>query len=144
MKLPLSGTERSYLRKNRIRIDQILTKTTEELKDILNCSTDRAKELKGLLDFQQIPSIGLGASKIMVQALGFYSVNDVRNENPAELFDRYEELVGCRVDPCVEDQIRCIVYHANELNSVLVWSDFTDERKAYRNTQGYPPTRPEK
>ncbi len=144
MKLPLSGTERSNLRKNRVRIDQIPTKTTEELKTILNCSADRAKELKGLLDFQQIPSIGLGASKMMVQVLGFYSVNDVRNENPAELFDRYEELVGCRVDPCVEDQLRCIVFHANELNSVLVWSDFTDERKAYRNTQGYPSTRPEK
>ena len=143
MKLPLSEMERNYLRKNRVRINQILTKTTEELKFILNCSTERANELKGLVDFQQIPSIGLGAAKMMVHVLGFYAVNDVRNENPAELFDRYERLVGCRVDPCVEDQFRCIVYHANELNSVLEWPDFTDERKAYRNTHGYPSNRPD-
>lgn len=144
MKLPLSAMERSYLRKNRVRIDQIPTKTTEELKNILNCSEDRAKELKGLSEFQQIPSIGLGAAKMMVRELKFYSVSEVRNENPAELLDRYEELIGCRVDPCVEDQLRCIVFHANELNSVLEWPDFTDERKAYRNTHGYPPNRPEK
>ncbi len=144
MKLPLSGTERSYLRKNRVRIDQISTIPTEELITILNCSTERARELKGLLDFQQIPSIGLGASKMMVHVLGYYSVNDVRNENPAELFDRYEKLVDSRVDPCVEDQLRCIVFHANELNSVLEWPDFTDERKAYRNKYGYPSDRPEK
>ena len=144
MKLPLSETERSYLRKKRIRINQILTKTTDELKIILNCSTERANELKGLVDFQQIPSIGLGAAKMMVHVLGFYAVNDVRNENPADLFNRYEKLVGCRVDPCVEDQFRCIVYHANELNSVLEWPDFTEERKTYRNTYGYPPNRPEK
>ena len=144
MKLPLSEMERKCLRKKRIRINQILTKSTEELKEILNCSTERAMELKGLLDFQQIPSIGLGAAKMMVHVLKFYAVNDVRNENPADLFDRYEKLVGCRVDPCVEDQFRCIVCHANELNSVLEWPDFTDERKEYRNQYGYPPDRPEK
>ena len=144
MKLPLSESERSYLRKKRIRISQILTKSTEELKIILNCTTERANELKGLLDFQQIPSIGLGAAKMMVHVLGFYSVNDVRNEDPAELFDRYEKLVGSRVDPCVEDQFRCIVYHANELNSVLEWFDFTDERKEYRAKYGYPSDRPVK
>jgi hypothetical protein len=144
MRLPLSETERSNLRKKRVRINQIPMKTTEELKSILNCSTTRANELKGLSEFQQIPSIGLGAAKMMVNVLGFYAVNEVRNEDPAELFDRYEKLVGCRVDPCVEDQIRCIVYHANELNSVLEWPDFTDERKAYRDTHGYPSNRPDK
>nr|WP_198041798.1 helix-hairpin-helix domain-containing protein [Paenibacillus larvae] len=43
---------------------------------------------------------------------------------------------------CVEDQFRLVVYYANNPESNKKWWDFTEERKHYRETNGYPSDRP--
>ncbi|AQT83292.1 hypothetical protein B1222_00565 [Paenibacillus larvae subsp. pulvifaciens] len=42
---------------------------------------------------------------------------------------------------CVEDQFRLVVYYANNPESNKKWWDFTEERKHYRETNGYPSDR---
>ncbi len=54
----------------------------------------------------------------------------------------FGRTLGYWVDPCVEDALRCIVYHANNPNSDKCWFDFTEGRKSYRAQNGYPATRP--
>lgn len=51
---------------------------------------------------------------------------------------------GVWVDPCVEDQFRLVVHYANHPNSKHNWWNFTPERKAFREKNGYPSTRPKK
>lgn len=59
-----------------------------------------------------------------------------------ELFNSLELKLGCWTDPCVEDQIMCIIHHANNPESEKQWFDFTNERKLYRQKFGYPKSRP--
>ncbi|TMN20927.1 helix-hairpin-helix domain-containing protein [Lentibacillus cibarius] len=53
-----------------------------------------------------------------------------------------EATLGCRTAPCVEDQIICVIHHANHSVSDKQWFDFTEYRKAYRQKFGYPRSRP--
>ncbi|WP_343327837.1 helix-hairpin-helix domain-containing protein [Lentibacillus saliphilus] len=54
-----------------------------------------------------------------------------------------EKELGCWTDPCVEDQIICIIHYANRPESDKQWYDFTAERKRYRVQNGYPSDRPQ-
>ncbi len=60
----------------------------------------------------------------------------------ADLLNAYEKKLGRRVDPCVEDQFRLVVHHANNRGCKKQWWDFTAERKVYRAKNGYPADRP--
>ena len=142
MKLPLTELEKHKLRAAHISFEQVAQMASHELQEMLECEQARADVLIGLAQFQQIPSIGPRAAQMMVHHLGFTCLDEVKNEEPAHLLDLYESLIGHRVDPCVEDQIRCIVYHANEPTSRREWPDFTKERKTYRDSCGYPMDRP--
>ena len=142
MKLPLTDSEKQKLRAAHIKLTQVTQMTPVELSQVIDCEQARAEVLIGLAQFQSIPSIGPRAAQMMVHHLGFTCLDEVKNQEPAHLLDLYESRVGHRVDPCVEDQIRCIVHHANEPHSRLEWPDFTKERKTYRDSCGYPDNRP--
>jgi hypothetical protein len=62
------------LRKNKIKIADILDFTTDELEVLLNATTEWAKEIYALTEFQTVPSIGLKFAKDLV-FLGYYSLN---------------------------------------------------------------------
>ncbi|WP_455661629.1 helix-hairpin-helix domain-containing protein [Pradoshia sp.] len=142
MKLPLTEIEKQKLRAAHVHLAQVAHMTAGELSEVLDCEQARADILIGLAQFQQIPSIGPRAAQMMVHHLGFNCLDAVKNEEPAQLLDLFESRIGHRVDPCVEDQIRCIVHHANEPQSRLEWPDFTKARKTYRDSRGYPKDRP--
>jgi hypothetical protein len=74
--------------------------------------------------------------------LGYYSLDEIKHETGADLISRLEELYGYWMDPCVEVSLRCIVHHANHPDSEKSWYAFTEERKRYRQQNGYPATRP--
>lgn len=131
IKLNLTDNERSYLRKNKIKISEILEYTTDEIESFLKISEERAKVLYALADFQQIPSIGFEFAKDLV-FLGFYSIDELINENGPTLFNQFEEKKNCKVDPCVEDQFRLVVHFANNKDYSKNWWDFTNERKVLR------------
>ena len=126
----------------KMKLADIHTLEEEQLVEIFAGDIERAKYIKGLAVFQQIPSIGYKLADVLVDNLGVYSLEEIKNGNAMLLFDRLEEQLGYQIDPCVEDQIRCVIYYANHSNSSKQWFDFTEERKHERKQLGYPESRP--
>jgi hypothetical protein len=143
IKLPLTDIEKANLRKNKIKIANILDFATDELEVLLNATTERAKKIYALAEFQSVPSIGIKFAEDLV-FLGYYSLNELKNKDGAKLTDEYERKKGFWIDPCVEDQFRLVVYYANTKDTNKTWWNFTEERKKYRFENGYPASRPKK
>ena len=88
IKLPLTDAEKANLRKNKIKITDILDFATDELEVLLNATTERAKEIYALAEFQTVPSVGIKFAEDLV-FLGYYSLNELKNKNGAKLTDEY-------------------------------------------------------
>lgn len=143
MKLPLSDIEKAALRKNKIKIAGILHFTVDELEVLLNATTERAREIYALAQFQTVPSVGIKFAEDLV-FLGYYSLEELKEQDGAKLTDDYELKKGYWIDPCVEDQFRLIVNFANTKDTTKTWWNFTEERKKFRTENGYPNSRPQK
>ncbi|MRG87841.1 helix-hairpin-helix domain-containing protein [Salinibacillus xinjiangensis] len=143
-KLPLTSLEKAQLRQHKIKLSDIHMIDVVELADIMQSSKKRARLIKGLATFQKIPSIGYRLADTLTDNLGIYSIEELKNQDGAQLLNELEENLGYWVDPCVEDQLRCVIHHAHYPNSRKQWFDFTGERKRYRERYGYPESRPEK
>jgi Pathogenicity locus len=141
-KLPLSQEEKQILRKMKVKLSDFHKLGTEEIKDMFDVSNERAKTLKGLATFQQVPSIGYELAYKLVNYLSYFSLEQIKTENWADVFHNLELKLGCWTDSCVEDQIICIIHYANYPESEKQWFDFTAERKLYRQQNGYPISRP--
>lgn len=141
-KLPLTEDERRRLRKLKVTLSDIHQLGVDQLSYLLETDAERTKVIKALAEFQQVPSIGHKLAEKLVHNLGVCSLEQLKGANPAELFDRLEVGLGCWTDPCVEDQIRCVVHYAEHPESQRQWFDFTEERKRFREMNGYPATRP--
>jgi hypothetical protein len=143
IKLPLTDIEKANLRKNKIKIANLLDFATDELEVLLNSTTERAEEIYALAEFQTVPSVGIKFAEDLV-FLGYYSLNELKNKDGAKLTDEYELKKGFWIDPCVEDQFRLVVNFANTHDTKKTWWDFTEERKKFRTENGYPKSRPQK
>lgn len=143
IKLPLTDIEKANLRKNKIKIANILDFATDELEVLLNATTERAKEIYALAEFQTIPSVGIKFAEDLV-FLGYYSLKELKHKDGAKLTDEYERKKGYWIDPCVEDQFRLAVNFANTKDTTKTWWSFTEERKKFRIENGYPKSRPQK
>lgn len=143
IKLPLTDIEKANLRKNKIKIANIPDFATDELEVLLNATTERAKKIYALAEFQSVPSIGIKFAEDLV-FLGYYSLNELKDKDGAKLTDEYERKKGFWIDPCVEDQFRLVVNYANTNDTKKTWWNFTEERKKYRFENGYPSSRPKK
>ena len=143
IKLSLTDTEKANLRKNKIKIANVLDFAIDELEVLLNATTERAKEIYALAEFQTIPSIGIKFSEDLV-FLGYYSLKELKHKDGAKLTDEYERKKGFWIDPCVEDQFRLVINFANTNDTTKTWWNFTEKRKKYRTENGYPTNRPQK
>ncbi|MFM1651618.1 helix-hairpin-helix domain-containing protein [Brevibacillus sp. B_LB10_24] len=141
-KLPLTDCEKSKLRKAKVKISEIHTFSKEQIVQMLDVSVERAKILKGLADFQSVPSIGPKLAERLVFKLNIFSLSEIKAKDAGELFDELEKKSGVWIDSCVEDQIRCVINFSNNLDSSKQWFDFTEDRKAYRDKVGFPKNRP--
>ncbi|TXE03732.1 helix-hairpin-helix domain-containing protein [Algoriphagus aquimarinus] len=141
IQLELSDSERKSMRAHKVKKSEILNYASDELELLLGVSESRAKEIHALADFQQIPSVGIQFAKDLV-FLGYYSIEDLKRKNGAELTNDYEKKKGFRTDPCVEDQFRLAADFAVNRDYAKSWWDFTSERKKYRSKHGYPLDRP--
>lgn len=129
------------MRASKVKKSDVLNFASDELELLLGVSESRAKEVHALADFQQIPSIGIQFAKDLV-FLGYYSIEELKGKNGAELTNDYEKKKGFKTDPCVEDQFRLVVDFAKNRDYARNWWDFTAERKKYRSEYGYPVDRP--
>jgi hypothetical protein len=143
IKLDLMSLERKKLRSNKIKVGDIVNFQVEELQVLLDVPAIRAMEIRALVEFQSIPSIGIKFTRDLI-SLGYYSLDELKNKDGAALLDELELSIGTWIDPCVEDQCRLVVHFANEKDSSLNWWDFTDERKEFRLENGYPSNRPKR
>ena len=141
--LSLKDFEKANLKKNKVKITKVLNYAPDELAILLNATSERAREIYALAEFQTVPSIGLKFAEDLV-FLGYYSIDELKNKDGAKLTDEYELKKGFRVDPCVEDQFRLVVYFAKTKDTTKTWWNFTEERKKYRLENRYPVSRPEK
>jgi len=143
IRLPLTESEKANLRKHKIRISNILDFASDELEVLLNATSERAKEIYALAEFQTVPTVGIKFAQDLV-FLGYYSLNELKLKNAAALTDDYEKKLGYWVDPCVEDQFRLVVNFAKTNDTTKTWWHFTEERKKFRAENGYPSNRPKK
>ncbi|WP_254901221.1 helix-hairpin-helix domain-containing protein [Tuberibacillus sp. Marseille-P3662] len=144
VKLPLTKEEKMRLRKAKVKLGQVHNQELDDLALILDESMDRAKVIKGVATFQQVPSIGHKLAEKIVYNLGISTLEEIKDESGAQLLDKLEQNLGVWTDPCVEDQIRCVINYANNPKSPRQWFDFTEERNLYRQRNGYPHSRPNK
>jgi len=138
----LTDIEKESLKRNKVKIADILSYASDELEQLLNTSAQRAREIYALAEFQTVQSIGIKFAEDLV-FLGYYSIRELVGKDGAQLTDEYEHKKGFCTDPCVEDQFRLVVHVANTGDISKKWWDFTDERKEYRLRNGYPAGRPE-
>ncbi|MFY0758306.1 helix-hairpin-helix domain-containing protein [Metabacillus dongyingensis] len=143
-KLPLTDKEREQLRKGKIKLSEIKEMKANKLAALIEVPNERARELIGLAVFQSIPSVGPKLAHNLAVDLGFSALEDVKNRRGEELVHELEKKYGVWMDPCVEDVMRCVVYHANHPGSNKNWWEFTEDRKKYREIFGYPDDRPVK
>lgn len=139
--LELTLAEKLLLKENKITQKNLIDLAVDEIIAVLNPESQRAKIIQALYEFQSIPSIGIRFAHDLM-FLGYYQLADVKDKNGPELLNEYERKIGYKIDPCVEDQFRLVVYYANNRDSKKQWWDFTAVRKAYRSEYGYPNTRP--
>lgn len=142
--LPLTKAEKNQLRKAKIKMSDIRSFSAEYLVDLFDTTWQRANELKALAMFQTIPSIGVKLAENIVYQLNIYSLDELKDKDASRLFDQLEEKRDVWIDSCVEDQLRCVVNYANDPRSDKQWFAFTETRKKYRESHGYPKTRPDK
>jgi len=143
MKLPLTDFEKANLKRNKVKIANILNYAPDELEVLLSSTPERVKEIYALAEFQTVPSIGIKFAEDLV-FLGYYSLNELKNKDGAKLTNEYEQKKDYWIDPCVEDQFRLVVNFAKTNDTTKTWWDFTEERKKYRLENGYPASRPKK
>jgi AraC-like DNA-binding protein len=141
--LEVTPGEVRKLRAHKIKKREIHLHTIEALQKLLSTSRIRAMELFALSEFQSLPSIGIRLAHDLI-GMGYYSLNDLKKKDGAKLTDQYEKQKGVWIDACVEDQLRLVVHFANHPDSKLNWWNFTPERKAFREKNGYPSNRPKK
>jgi hypothetical protein len=143
IKLPLTVSEKASLRTHKIKIADILDFPSDELEVLLQTSSERAREIYALAEFQTVPSVGIKFAEDLV-FLGYFSFKELQDKDGEKLTDYYEVKKGYWTDPCVEDQFRLVVHFANTNDQKKMWWDFTEERKKFRIENGYPSSRPQK
>jgi recombinational DNA repair protein RecR len=79
--------------------------------------TEKSAEVNGgvklMKELQQIPGIGPKMAATLV-SLGINTIEDLRDKDPQELYERLNRISGQRQDPCVLYTFRCAVYYATE------------------------------
>jgi hypothetical protein len=90
IKFPLTDTEKTSLRKHKIKISNILDFAIDELEVLLNTTSERTKEIYALAEFQIVQSVGIKFSEDLI-FLGYYSLNELKGKDGAILTDEYEK-----------------------------------------------------
>jgi hypothetical protein len=84
-----------------------------------------------LKEFRQIPGVGKSIANDLWN-LGFRSVQDLKNQDPEELYVRQCAQQGTQVDRCMLYVFRCAIYYASNENhdpELLKWWNWKDEAR---------------
>lgn len=88
-----------------------------------------AKEKKAALaEFKRIPGVGKAISEDFWN-IGLRSVDDLKGQDPEELYLKLCSYQNCKVDRCMLYVLRCAVYFATEKRpeeKLLKWWNWKD------------------
>jgi hypothetical protein len=143
IQLQLTAAEKQLLKEQKISIKSLIDLAPDEIASIIKANAKRTREIGALIEFQSIPSLGIGFALELIEQ-GYYSLTQLKGKTAVELFDAYEKHVNAWADPCVEDSYRLLVHYIEHKDESKRWWDFTAERKAYRIQYGFPANRPGK
>ena len=88
-------------------------------------------------DLQKIPGVGPKMAADL-QLLGINRIEDLRDKDPMELYERLCRMTGHKQDPCVLYVFRCAVYYATEKNpepDKLKWWNWKTEAEPVLSRQ---------
>ena len=91
--------------------------------------TSKSKKLV-IKKFRTIPGVGRKIADDLWE-LGLHSVEELKGRDPEELYKRFCELKGSRVDRCMLYVLRCAVYYASNTThdpQLLKWWNWKDKR----------------
>lgn len=77
---------------------------------------------------REIPGVGIAVAKDL-RMLGIHEPEELRGEDPEELYERLCLLQGKRIDRCMLYVLRCAVYYATEDEpdpELLKWWNWKD------------------
>lgn len=80
-----------------------------------------------LKELQTMPNIGPACARDLL-LLGFRKPEDLKGQEPVELYRRLESITGSKQDPCVLDTLMSAIHYADTGERRKWWS-FTEERK---------------
>lgn len=80
-----------------------------------------------LQSFTDLPNVGKAFAQDL-ELLGFTSPEQLKGQDPVQLYDRLCELTRTRQDPCVLDTLISITRFMDG-DRARVWWDYTAERK---------------
>ena len=81
-------------------------------------------------DLQTIPGVGKSISKDLL-ALGYYSVSDLKHQNPELMYRTLMDIKDTHIDRCVLYVFRCAVYFAENKDhdkELLKWWNWKDPK----------------
>ena len=78
----------------------------------MQTTTQDTVQLAVLKEFRQIPGIGKSLA-LDLWNLGFRSLQELRGQDPEEMYVKQCALQGTQVDRCVLYTFRCAVYYAS-------------------------------
>ena len=83
-----------------------------------------------LKEFRKIPGVGKSISQDLYD-LGYRSIEELKNQNPEEMYANICVKQGMHVDRCMLYVFRCAVYYAsNDIHDpeLLKWWNWKDKR----------------
>ena len=84
-----------------------------------------------LKEFRKIPGVGKSISQDLYD-LGYRSIEELKNQNPEEMYTNICVHQGMHVDRCMLYVFRCAVYYAsNDIHDpeLLKWWNWKDKRQ---------------
>ncbi len=88
-----------------------------------------------LRSFTDLPNVGKAFAKDL-ELLGFTSPEQLRAQDPVQLYDRLSAITRVRQDPCVLDTLMSITAFMDG-DPPRVWWAYTDERKRMIAERGF-------
>jgi hypothetical protein len=81
-----------------------------------------------LTDLMRIPGVGKSIAKDLYD-LGFRSIDDLADQNPEDMYEKFCELKECHIDRCLLYVFRLAVYYASSTDhdpELLKWWNWKD------------------
>ena len=107
-KLPLTEDERVALRSHRLTVSCLRSMDPVALSVTCGFPIKRAEYLVAMVQFQGLDSVGPASAQDLWD-VGCRSLPDLAKRDPLELYETLCRRTGIRLDPCVEDVLRCAV-----------------------------------